>query len=304
MMSLETVTGSVQAASIGCADAHGHLWIGPGVFGAPVLDDEPAAAGELADFAAAGGGLVLDCQPGACGRNGSILARLAASGTVAVVASTGFHLPKYYASGAGPWGQTREQAERIFRDEVCDGLLEAPGLKAGSIKTAWTGSGGPEVELMLAALSVARETGTGVTVHTEMGQHVEDLAVLIVDSGVPPGRVQLSHVDKRVDTTLHVELARTGFVLGYDTFLRPKYSPEKNVWPLLRFMLEEGLDRQIAIGLDIVDQTLWQVKGGPGLRAIPGILVPRLLSEGATEASVQAMSAGNICRVLAGEESQ
>ena len=227
--------------------------------------------------------------------------RLALESPVAIVASTGFHLRKYYAPGEGPWYLGAEAAETLFRGEVCDGLAESPGVAAGSIKTAWTGTGGKEKELMRAALSAARATGTGVTVHTEMGERVEDLALLIVESGVSPARVQISHVDKRPDQQLHFDLARAGFILGYDTFLRPKYGPETGVWPLLAAMMAQGLHRHVAIGLDIVDRTLWHASGGPGLRTIPQTIIPRLRSLGAGEAEIQDMVAGNICRVLGGE---
>lgn len=302
MTSIQSVSGPAVTESIRCADAHGHLWISKGVEQAPALDDERASLSELSSFAEAGGGLILDCQPGICGRDGSVLARLAASTTVTIVASTGFHLQKYYVGGTGPWSQSAEEAERVFRDELCHGLSEAPGVKAGSIKTAWGGTGGREDELLLAALDVAMSVGVGMTVHTEMGVGVERLATLIVDSGVAPNRVQLSHVDKRPDIGLHAELAHTGFVLGYDTFLRPKYEPETNVWPLIREMLERGLERNIAIGLDIVDGSMWQAAGGPGLRTIPGTIVPRLRREGASETAISAVTSGNICRVLGGEE--
>lgn len=301
MTTLRAVTGPVDSASIACADAHGHLWIEPGVDASPVLDDENASAAELVDFASEGGGMVVDCQPGLCGRDARILSRLSSSCSVAVIASTGFHLRKYYSHGCGPWHVGGDIAESLFRQEMCEGLSEAADVKAGSIKTAWTGSGGEEKDLMVAALSVARTTGTGVTVHTERGDRVEELAALIVDCRVSPSRVQLSHVDKRPEPQLHFDLARAGFVLGYDTFLRPQYEPEKGVWPLLSAMLEEGLYRHVAIGLDIVDRALWHVCGGPGLRAIPEVIVPRLRSEGASEAAIKAMVAGNICRVLGGE---
>jgi 5-phospho-D-xylono-1,4-lactonase len=302
MTTLRAVTGPIDSESIRCAEAHGHLWIERGVDGGPVLDDESASAAELADFASHGGGLVLDCQPGSCGRDGRILSRLASSSSVAIVASTGFHLQKYYGLGCGPWYAGVDVAESVFRSEVCEGLPEAPEVRAGSIKTAWTGAGGDEEGLMIAALSVARATGTGVTVHTEKGERIEELAALIEGSGLSPGRIQLSHVDKRPDPQLHFALARSGFVLGYDTFLRPKYEPERTAWPLLRAMLAEGLHRHVAIGLDVVDRAIWHVDGGPGLRSITEVIVPRLRSEGATEAAIEAMVAGNICRVLGGDE--
>ncbi len=92
MTHLTTVTGPLPACDIGVAEAHGHLWIDAPVPDAPTLTDEPAAATELALFRAAAGTLVVDCQPGGCGRDGRALARLSARSGVAVVAATGFHL--------------------------------------------------------------------------------------------------------------------------------------------------------------------------------------------------------------------
>nr|MDQ2829091.1 phosphotriesterase [Chloroflexota bacterium] len=92
MTHLTTVTGPLAADAVGVAEAHGHVWIDAPVAGAPALTDEQAAAAELALFNAAGGTLVVDCQPGGCGRDGRVLARLSAQSGVAVVAASGFHL--------------------------------------------------------------------------------------------------------------------------------------------------------------------------------------------------------------------
>ena len=125
---------------------------------------------------------------------------------------------------------------------------------------------------------------------------------LLDSCGMPPGRVQISHIDKRPDFGLHAEMARAGYILGYDTFLRPKYHPEVHVWPLLRSMIGSNLSGQIAIGLDLVDTSAWHVSGGPGLRAIPGAIASRLRSEGVDDVAVQGMTGANIARMLGSEE--
>jgi len=88
-----TVLGPV--ASLGIADAHNHLYIGrvPGApDDAPALTDSEGVARELIRFRAMGGGGVVDCQPGGCGRDGRVLRALSVRTGVAVVAATGFHL--------------------------------------------------------------------------------------------------------------------------------------------------------------------------------------------------------------------
>lgn len=299
MTHLTTVAGSLPVGVVGVADAHGHLWIDAPVAGAPTLTDGQAAATELALFGAAGGTLVVDCQPGGCGRDGRVLARLSAQSGVAVVAATGFHLRRYYTMAPGPWTLGGEDAARAFARELTEGLAEAPGIRAGVVKAAWTGEGGRGEDLMRAALTAARVTDRGLIVHTEAGARVEALPRLVEEVGVSPGRVQLSHVDKRPDAGLHRELARAGYMLGYDTFLRPTYEPERGVWPLLRAMIDDGLWRQITLGLDIVDANLWAARGGPGLRAIPLAIMARLRRDGVGEEAVRALGGGNVARLLA-----
>jgi len=299
MTYLTTVTGLLPAGDVGVAEAHGHLWIDAPVPDAPALTDQQAAATELALFGAAGGTLVVDCQPGGCGRDGRALARLSARSGVAVVAATGFHLRRYYAEGSGPWAHASADAAGVFARELTEGLREAPGVRAGVVKAAWTGEGGRGEDLMRAALTAARAIGRGLIVHTEAGARVEALPRLIEEVGVSPGRVQLSHVDKRPDAGLHRELARAGYLLGYDTFLRPTYEPERGVWPLLHAMIDDGLWRQITLGLDIVDAGLWAARGGPGLRAIPLAIMARLRRDGVGDEVVPALGGGNVARLLA-----
>lgn len=297
-MYIQTLRGLQPAVDIAIADAHAHLWIGPGVSKAPLLTNEQLAQAELADFADAGGQLVVDCQPGGCGRDGRILMRLAQTAPVAIVAATGFHLARYYAPMSGVWGLSDNAACSYFIRELRCGLDEAPQVQAGVIKCAWAGNGGREINLMQAALEAARSTGAALIVHTEAGSAVEELMRLIEASGVSPTQVQLSHIDKRPEWSLHRDLARAGYVLGYDTFLRPKYQPEKHVWPLLQHMLSEGLWPQITLGLDLVETSQWHVAGGPGLRTISIALLPRLRASGASTQMIRALGGGNIARLL------
>jgi phosphotriesterase-related protein len=205
---------------------------------------------------------------------------------------------RHYASDEGPW-RDPDWARDEFSAELRRGLREAPAVRAGVIKCAWTGAGGVERELLLAALDAARGADVAAIVHTEQGQAVVELAALVADAGFDPAAVQLSHVDKRPDPALHAELARAGFVLGYDTFLRPKYDPERRVWPLLRSMVEAGLSAQVTLGTDLVDTAAWRVGGGPGLRALPRGVLAQLRREGVDEEVLAGLAGGNALRLLA-----
>ena len=94
-----TVLGAILPGEAGITDAHNHLWIArvegtsPDV---PVLDDGEAIAAELADYRQAGGRTIIDCQPGACGRDGRVLHQMSQASDIHIVACIGFHLRKYY----------------------------------------------------------------------------------------------------------------------------------------------------------------------------------------------------------------
>jgi 5-phospho-D-xylono-1,4-lactonase len=280
----------------GLVDAHCHLWIHPAPEGAPHLADEEAALAELRDFRVAGGVAVLDCQPGACGRDARVLWRLTEASGVAIICSTGFHMERHYRPGEGPWADPSAAYER-FAAELRFGTSEEPAVRPGIVKCAYTGAAGREAELMRAAFAAARGAGAAVVVHTERGQAAEGLAALADETGVDPGSVQVSHIDKRPDRDLHRSLARAGFVLGFDTFARPKYQPDSRAWPLLLGLVEDGLASRVTLGLDLADAGGWSVRGGPGLRLLAA-LAGRLEAAGVDEADVRALAGQNALRLV------
>ena len=180
---------------------------------------------------------------------------------MAIVASTGFHLRQYYGSNQATYQLSEAEAARLFERDL-KGAGDA-GIRAGIVKAAHPGTV-HDVEfrrLLAASCRAGAASGAAMQVHTERGEGVEALADTLEAEGADPRRVILSHMDKRPDLQLHLELAARGYLLEYDTFLRPKYRPAENVWPLLARALESGLNGAIACGLDLADPTMWQFAG-------------------------------------------
>lgn len=283
---VQTVTGPVSPNAIGICDAHNHLWIEPvngSQPGTPILNDYEAIASELRHYRQVGGTTIVDCQPAGCGRNGAVLQRLARETGVYVVAATGFHLPKYY--GPDPWiyRATASQAKEFFTSEIRSGLEECAEweqpVRAGVIKIACQSRLQDTPQALLeAAASACLETGIAIEAHTERGSEAELLVEFFLRQGVHAARLVICHIDKRPDFGLHRDLASMGVLLEYDTFYRPKYDPEKNLWPLLRGMLEHGFEESIALATDMAEPALWSLLGGPGLVGFPTIIASRLTS--------------------------
>ena len=290
-MHIQTVTGSVPSESITIADAHAHVWIDPPV-AAPnqiELRDEDAIEAELRDFVAAGGNLLVDCQPSGAGRNAHHLKAFSERTGVLITATTGTHLQKYYEPQYFLWAMKAELAAAFFVQELTDRMYEAvdsdPPIRATTIKIGFDGnlSGQTRIHMEAAALA-SRQTGALILFHTEQGKNAESLPPFFTERGIPTHRLYLCHMDKRPDFGLHRELAQAGVLLGYDTFARPKYDPEKHVWPLLRQMVQEGLGHSVALGLDLAQSAMWKHYGGePGLAMLPTQVLARMKAEGFPE---------------------
>lgn len=299
-----TVLGPLATDALGITDAHQHAWVAP-VSGqdprSPRLDDRRAITEGLRRYREAGGGSLVDCQPGGCGRDGVALAGLAEESSVHIVACTGFHLRRYYPPDYWLWQAGTETARSYFASEIRDGLVEslAAGrpVRAGFIKIACTADLDQTPAVLLeAAVYAAVETGVTILVHTDQGRSAEEIVARLLGHGLPVERLVLCHVDKRPDFGLHRELAQAGVLLEYDTFFRPKYDPEHNVWPLLGRMAEGGLAGRVAIGTDMADFALWQDVGPAGLITT---VMSRLRSLGFDARSVSQMTGQNIAARLA-----
>ena len=307
---INTVRGPISKGDIGLADAHGHLWISSlpsqANTSAPVLDDLDSIQGELAEFYQAGGRTVVDCQPGSCGRDANQLVNLSLSTNVNVIACTGFHLKRYYPEGHWLWSTDEQTAQAYFEGEIVRGVAEsdrrAQHIHAGVLKIALTDM--PDlhtIKLMRAAARTSRETGISILVHTERGAWAEELPRFFEKDNIDPARLIISHLDKRPDFQLHSELARSGALLVYDTFLRTKYWPEQNVWPLIEKMVAAGLEGHLALGLDAAERNLWRFAGGQGITYLPEQIVPRLSQMGLSHQQVRQLTGENLARALSAQ---
>ena len=315
-----TVLGPVAPAALGVTDAHSHLYIAPvpgGAADAPVLIDVAGVAREMDGFRRLGGGAIVDCQPGGCGRDGNVLRRLSQETGVHVIAATGFHRRVYYPPDAPLFGLSATAAAEYFLAEIRNGLVEttdeAPSpqpsavgredgaMYPGVIKIAAEANleASPRA-LFEAAAEVARRTGYAIEMHTERGASVEGFLAFFDEQGVAAERLVFCHVDKRPDFGLHRELARAGVLLEYDTFFRPKYEPERHVWPLISEMAAAGLAGNVALATDMADPALWaQLGGGPGLLGFFSIIKEGLTRLDLPAATIDGLLGGNIAARLA-----
>lgn len=302
---LRTVTGNIDKSSVGLVDGHTHVWIdhvGALDPQSMILNDRVGIERELRAFRAAGGQMMLDCQPAhECGRNGTILRELSDASGVAIVASTGFHLRRYYPQQATIYSTEPESAYQYFLKELQHGLSEDSSIRAGFIKIACEATlKQSPAGLIRAAVQASLDTGAAIQVHTERGSDAEQIMQFVLGLGLSPSKLILCHMDKRPDRGLHQEIAASGVLLEYDSFLRPKYQPEQNAWPLLQYMIENDHFERIILATDLADPQLWQYLGSNGLGAVALInhIGAGLRRLGLDEIRIAKLLGGNVVRCL------
>ena len=270
-----------------------------------ILNDFASICAELSDYKNAGGGSIVDCQPGGCGRNGNVLRQLAVTSEVNLIASTGYHLRKYYPDDFWLFKSKVEAASQYFIQELDENLLETrEGLvqvRAGFIKIAFEATlEQSPTQLIEAAVAASLATGAAIQAHTERGLDVEKIVQRLIGCGLPPSRLIVSHIDKRPDLGLHSSLVQEGILLEYDTFYRPKYQPEKNLWPLIRAMVEAGLEDGITLATDMAEPQFWiRMGGAPGLTGLIHQIIPALAENGLAENTIKKLTGVNIAQRLA-----
>ena len=285
MTFVRTVLGDIDPSQLGVTYAHEHLVIDGG---RPVqlvpefdLSDIDRMAAEVEEAIALGLESVVDAMPCDAGRNADKLADLSRRTGVQIVAPTGLHHERYY--GPAHWSHrlTTEQIADLFVANIIDGIdahdysgpiVSRTDHRAGVIKVAGS-EGGPsprDYRTFEAAADAHRRTGAPILTHCEAGTGGLEQIRLLADLGVALEHVALSHVDKVVDRGYHRELLSSGVAVEYDGSFRWGDEPNGTV-QLIAWMVEDGLDDRIVVGMDAARQSYYHAYGGqPGLAWLLG----------------------------------
>ncbi|HUQ77978.1 MAG TPA: aryldialkylphosphatase [Patescibacteria group bacterium] len=280
MTFVRTVLGDIDPSALGVTYAHEHLVIDGGrpVELSPdfLLNDLDRLTDELRAAYAAGLRAAIDMMPADCGRNPELLAALSRRSGVHVVAATGLHHERF--TGPAHWSLRASEGELadLFGADVELGIDERDytgpiiartGVRAGVIKIAGSLGGPSERDRPIFRAAAATHLRTGVPIHThcEAGTGALEQVRLVLDGGVEPRHLSLSHVDKVVDRGYHRELFATGASVVYDQAFRWG-DRENGTLQLLAWAVEDGHAGQVMLGMDAARQGYYRAFGGsPGL---------------------------------------
>lgn len=306
MSEVMTIRGPISADQLGVTDYHEHLYVEPPEWLHQkdpdfALNSVENSAAELQSFAAAGGRTLVEMTAVDFGRNvAKIVAVADQVPGVNVIMTAGYNRPYYM----GRWAHAVAEADMI-RDTVRDLTrgIDGTNVKAGIIKCGTEYNNFNEIgrKLVRVAAAAHRETGCPVITHTTAGTMGWEQANYLIDQGVPPHRIALSHMDRNPDIGEHLRIARLGVYVGYDSFGKAKYGPDSRRIALLREMIDKGCGRRLLIGNDLGRPSYWRsYGGGPGLDYVLTTFRERLRAEGFTEAELHMLLVDNPRNFFAG----
>ena len=305
MKTLMTVQGPMDARALGHFQMHEHIFVRPTPASernpALQIDDEERSLVELRAYHAAGGGAILDAQPGGAGRDAAALRRLSQSSGVRIVTVTGYHLPAFYAPAHWIFTDDCAALQDRFLAELRGETVEG-GVCAGAVKAA-IAENGPEGRFAVclrAAAGAAAQADVPLILHTERGIGAVDAVKLCEEEGLAPERIVVCHADRQAeDWGAHEEIARTGAFLEYDTIARYKYHDDASEIQLILHMLEFGCENRLLLSLDTTAARLISYTSeAPGMDFLLRRFFPALQEAGISKSVIENISERNPLRAF------
>lgn len=331
MSEVLTVAGPVPASDLGPVLPHEHVFINllPEYRQVGLLNDVEMMSQEVAAFVAAGGGTLVDVTTGqlswgaatdpagsmsgspgnGCPDDGgraranvAALTQLASNTGVHLVLGTGHYRDPYLNRD---WFD-RHSAEQIGELLVRDLTKGFPGtdVRAGIIGEVGTDRwyiSATEERSFRAAAHAQLRTGVAITTHAARWPVGLPQLDLLMSAGVDPGRVIIGHCDKVNLPDYHLELARRGAYVQFDTLhecTRPG-EIDRRVGFVMKLVHAGYLDR-ILLSHDVCVREHLRSAGGIGYAFLLTDFAGALRSAGLNDEEIRQLVRVNPQRALAG----
>ena len=314
MTFIRTVLGDIEPEDLGPTYAHEHLVIDGGriVELNPdfLLADVDKAVAELEPARELGLAAIVDATPCAAGRNPRKLADASRRSGVHVVASTGLHLAQHYDPAGWTEHETAEQLAARFEADIVEGIdahdnrgdaVERTEHRAGTIKIAGSAELTDRERRVFEAAAIAHShTGCPILTHCTDGLGAIEQVTVLAELGVQSRHVTLSHTDKVADRGYHREILATGASVEYDQGFRWKAGVDNGTLTLLAWMIEDGFDDEVMLGMDAARQGYWTAYGGsPGWTFLLGEFADAMRARGIDGDDQRAIFVSNPARAFA-----
>jgi predicted metal-dependent phosphotriesterase family hydrolase len=303
-MQVMSVTGLVQSADLGVVLPHEHVFTNlvREYRGTGLLNDEQLACQELRLLQAAGGTTLVDLTPDEIGRDPAALRRVSEVTGVTIIMGCGHYRDPYL---------NRDWFDQHAVDAIADELVadieegvRGTGVRAGIIgeigADKWYISAAEERSFRAAARAHLR---TGLTISTHAARWPVGLEQLrlLAEEGVDPRRVIIGHADTVPVPGYHLELARQGCYVSFDSIgTGTRYDLGRAVDYVLA-LVRAGFGAQVLLSHDVFLRGQLQADGGCGYGYLLTDFLPMLAAAGLDPEEARALVTANPRAALTGE---
>ena len=280
-----------------------------------LLDDEEVQADELARFRDAGGDTVVDASLPGIGRDAEALRRISEKTGLNIIMGTGFYV------GATHPKELDAMTDREVADLMVKELTE--GVDGTDICAGYIGEIGiseifddKERKVLRAAAIAQKDTGVAINVHinpwTTNGLEAADI---LLDAGVAPDRICISHIDVEDREDYVWALLKKGVYVEFDNFGKEYYIRREvrnsgygcfvrdtDRVTFLKKMIDDGYLHQVLLSCDLCLKNLMHKYGGWGYDHVLTNIVPMMEDEGITAEEIRTLLVENPADWLLGKE--
>lgn len=280
-----------------------------------LLTDEETQTREIACFKAAGGSTVVDASLPGIGRDPKALQRIAEKTGLNIIMGAGFYV------GATHPEALSSMSDRQVADLMVKELTE--GTDGTDIKAGYIGEIGiseifddKERKVLRAAALAQKDTGVAINVHinpwTVNGLEAADI---LLDAGVDPERICISHIDVENREEYVFGLLKKGVYVEFDNFGKEYYIRREvrnsgyglfvhdtERVTFLKKLIDEGYLKQILLSCDVCLKNLLHTYGGWGYDHVLTNIVPMMEDEGITQEQIHTLLVQNPADWLFGKE--
>ena len=280
-----------------------------------LLMDEAVQAQELAYFKRAGGNTVVDASLPGIGRDPAALKRIAEKTGLNIIMGTGFYV-----------GQTHpEELSSMTDRQVADLMVKelTQGADGTNICAGYIGEIGiseifddKERKVLRAAAIAQQDTGVAINVHINpWTTNGLDAADILLNAGVSPDRICISHIDVENREDYVYGLLKKGVYVEFDNFGKEYYIRREVRNPgyglfvhdtdrvsFLKKLIDDGYLGQILLSCDLCLKNLMHCYGGWGYDHVLTNIVPMMEDEGITNEQIHTLLVENPADWLIGKE--
>jgi phosphotriesterase-related protein len=306
MVGIITTLGLKSSAELGMILPHEHIfvdlrtWDTPGYAQAEVEQVIQLMAPEVTKAQEAGVTAIVECSTVGVGRRADIDRAVSEAANLPLVIPTGIYREPWVPD----WAHAASKAKLTeWMLSELQGEIEKSGVQAGWIKLSAGDDGltACETKILRAAAAAGRETNAVIGSHTIRGRVVRDQLDIIEATGYAAERFIWIHTQAEPDFELHLEMARRGAWLEYDSIGNSDGESDEYHIQHIQRLLDAGLGNQLLLSHDRgwYDPALPAGGVPKPYTYLPEQFLPKLRAVGVDEATIHQLTRANPFRAFA-----